>query len=279
MLNKVKAQPSYSFSVVMPTFNSEKTVIRALDSVMRQSYPVHEIIVVDDASSDNTINVINGYLNQNSVPIKIICLTNNGGPARARNIGWDNATGEYVAFIDSDDTWSVKKLEIQQSVMKIFPETVLCGVQAALMDDFKEIRASKFDKFCARKVSLNSILFQNHYSTTSSVVVLRSIDLRFNVDMRYGEDYHLWLNIISNSLAAVKIDCVLSYYHKPPWGHSGLSASLWKMEISEISNIFSLVKQSRVSFSLALIAFMWSILKFSRRILIAMIRRLRWRKH
>ena len=95
-------------SVIIPTYNRSSVLSRAIDSVLRQSDRDFELIVVDDGSTDNTKNLIEQYSDQ----ITYIYQDNEGVSA-ARNLGLKHATGEWVAFLDSDDEWKKKKLEKQ----------------------------------------------------------------------------------------------------------------------------------------------------------------------
>lgn len=97
-------------SVIIPVYNRESTIQRALDSVLNQSYTKLEIIVVDDGSSDKTVEVVKGYKDER---VKLICLKQNGGANAARNKGICAAKGEYIAFQDSDDEWLEDKLLLQ----------------------------------------------------------------------------------------------------------------------------------------------------------------------
>jgi glycosyltransferase involved in cell wall biosynthesis len=97
-------------SVVIPTYNREKTMSYCLKSVLNQTYPIHEIIIVDDGSTDNTVEIIKSF---NDKRIKLIKLPSNKGAQAARNIGIKAATGDYIAFLDSDDIWLPEKIEIQ----------------------------------------------------------------------------------------------------------------------------------------------------------------------
>jgi len=99
-------------SVIIPTFNRKKLIIKAIDSVMKQSFQNFEILVVDDASTDDTENVIM-QLNNNKV--KYYKLDKNSGQCVARNFGIGKAVGKYIAFLDSDDEWLPEKLKLQVS--------------------------------------------------------------------------------------------------------------------------------------------------------------------
>lgn len=113
----------YKISVVIPTYNREKTIERCIDSVINQTYPVFEIIVSDDGSKDNTLNIIHKKYGNTVQVIK----HNHKGAQAARNAGIRIAGGEYIAFLDSDDEWLPNKLEIQIQELKKNPNAVICG--------------------------------------------------------------------------------------------------------------------------------------------------------
>ena len=89
-------------SVIIPVYNAQNYLKRCLDSVYNQTLKDIEIICIDDCSTDNSLNILNGYA-KNDERIKVIACKTNGGESVARNIGIDNATGEYIAFLDNDD--------------------------------------------------------------------------------------------------------------------------------------------------------------------------------
>lgn len=102
-------------TIIMPTFNCGKYIGDAVTSVLEQTYKNWELIIVDDGSEDNTAAVVSPYLADKR--INYIKLFNNQGIANARNIALANASGDYVAFLDSDDVWMKDKLERQLSFM------------------------------------------------------------------------------------------------------------------------------------------------------------------
>ncbi|WP_255171640.1 glycosyltransferase family 2 protein [Natrononativus amylolyticus] len=106
-------------SVVIPTYNREEILPRAIDSVLAQTYDDWELLVVDDGSSDDTVDVVRSYEDD-----RVRCLeheTNQGANA-ARNTGIDEVEGEYVAFLDSDDAWDETKLEKQLDALEAKPD-------------------------------------------------------------------------------------------------------------------------------------------------------------
>ena len=102
-------------SVVIPTYNRQHTLLRAVKSVLKQSYHAHEIIICDDGSTDQSKEII---LQLNNTTIKWLDCGRNGMPAVPRNKGIQMATGNWVAFLDSDDEWLPNKLEVQLNYMK-----------------------------------------------------------------------------------------------------------------------------------------------------------------
>lgn len=104
-------------TIVTPSYNSASFFSETIQSVLNQSFSDWEMIVVDDCSTDNTIEVIQHFVDQDS-RIKMICLSKNSGPAVARNTAIECAQGRYIAFLDSDDIWLPDKLEKQLVFMQ-----------------------------------------------------------------------------------------------------------------------------------------------------------------
>ena len=123
-------------SVIIPTHNRAEFVVEAIESVLRQTAPPREIIVVDDGSTDDTLDRLGAY-----GPRIIVVTTNHGGAAHARNAGMKVAKGEYLAFLDSDDRYLPHKLAVQAQVLKCFSGvgmvcSELSGFGEGLQDEF-----------------------------------------------------------------------------------------------------------------------------------------------
>src|SRR5882724_1442948 len=103
------SMPPPLVTVLIPAFNAERTIVRALDSVFRQAYEPLEVLVIDDASTDGTAEVVAAY---GRSEIRLISLTLNRGECSV-NEGLAQAKGEYVAFLDADDEWLDEKLKKQ----------------------------------------------------------------------------------------------------------------------------------------------------------------------
>lgn len=122
-----KTEPTVS--VVIPAYNAAWCVGRAVDSVLAQSFRDFELIVVDDGSTDDTASVLGAY----GSALKVISKSN-GGMSSARNAGIGVATGEFVAFLDSDDWWHPEKLARQVERMRAQPSLAFCAASANLED-------------------------------------------------------------------------------------------------------------------------------------------------
>lgn len=112
-------------SVIMPSFNAERFIAEAIDSVIAQTVADWELIVVDDASTDATAAIAAGYQQRDS-RIRLIAQQRNQGPASARNRGLDAARGKLIAFIDSDDIWYPEKTAKQLAVMERCRADISC---------------------------------------------------------------------------------------------------------------------------------------------------------
>lgn len=127
-------------SVIIPTFNSEQTIQRAVNSVLSQTFTGFEILICDDCSVDNTVNLALKY-SSNDQRIKVLCLDRNQGAGASRNLGLQSARGKYIAFLDSDDEWAPEKLQKQVELMDAQPDDVgvcFCGAQIIKNDEFSK---------------------------------------------------------------------------------------------------------------------------------------------
>ena len=109
--------PEYSVQIVTPVYNSSKTLKKCLDSLLNQTFKAWQVILVDDASKDNSLEVIKEYALKDK-RIKFIALEKNGGSSNARNQALKIIDAEYVAFLDSDDLWLPGKLSRQTEFME-----------------------------------------------------------------------------------------------------------------------------------------------------------------
>src|ERR1700739_120956 len=114
----------FNISVIIPTHNRAALLQKAVESVLAQTYPVHEILIVDDGSTDGTKDIVGSYLRGDAgakAPVKYI-YQEQQGVAAARNSGIANSTGEWLAFLDSDDLWLPEKLSWQVRALTEYAE-------------------------------------------------------------------------------------------------------------------------------------------------------------
>jgi glycosyltransferase involved in cell wall biosynthesis len=114
---------SRTVSVIIPTHNRAHLIARAIASATAQDYPIHEIIVVDDCSTDDTVSIVRALPG----PITYLRMDRNGGSQLARNAGVAAATGDYLAFLDSDDFWHPHKIRLQMACAAGADVAVTCG--------------------------------------------------------------------------------------------------------------------------------------------------------
>ncbi len=176
-------------SVIIPTFNRYSLLKRAIKSILNQTYKDIEIIVVDDGSVDKTSNIKNDF-NLTYIYQK------NSGVSCARNKGIKKAKGEWIAFLDSDDTWCENKLQKQLTFLEKYPTIKFCHTGE------KWIRENKEIKYPKRLKKPNGWCFYDNLQTckiaVSSVIVHRDIFKEvgyFDEYFRVCEDYDFWLRI------------------------------------------------------------------------------------
>jgi glycosyltransferase involved in cell wall biosynthesis len=215
---------SVKVSVIIPAFNAEATIRRALESALAQSYSNYEIIVVDDGSSDTTPQILSSY------GARIVTTRQqNKGAAAARNRGAALATGELLAFLDADDEWHAQKLACQVAAFQRHPEISVCRTYYGNSDDFDWPLAALFTPEQIEAVPLDIIsdfnrIFVEPYFGTPTVMI-RAATFRqhagFNETLRTAEDVDLWLRSSYGTRVAV-VKAVLVQVHRK---HSGLTAT------------------------------------------------------
>jgi glycosyltransferase involved in cell wall biosynthesis len=193
-------------SVVIPAYNSAGTIARALDSVLAQSRPPQEIIVADDRSMDDTREVVASYAGRN---VRLIALPAHRGAGGARNVGVGAATGDLVAFLDSDDEWLPTKLEKQVALIE--SDTRLCFVTCASNlisvtgTDLGDIYRGH--PVVTGEIAWKALLACNFVATPTVLVWKRHLIAGggFNEAMKVGEDQDLWIRLaLQGSLGYVR---------------------------------------------------------------------------
>jgi len=263
----VISNENLGITAIIPTFQSEKVITRALISVLAQTCPVDQIIVIDDASSDQTVSVVRIFATGHP-QIKILVNTKNLGPGPTRNIAWDSAKTEFIAFLDADDTWHPDKLETQINWFKRHPDAAICGTQHCVIDK----PHGNNDPDETSVFSLKNLLRRNRFSTPS-VMLRRDITPRFSSELRLSEDYLLWMEIAAKYGHVSRINKPLTILHKPAFGASGLSGKIFAMYLGETKALRILYTKRSISFLTVTSAHVWSTTKLLRRLPLALARK------
>jgi glycosyltransferase involved in cell wall biosynthesis len=235
----------------MPTFNRLQQLPHAIDSVLQQTRPVDELVVVDDGSTDGTFEWLSELSAQTS-HLRIVTLQQkNAGPAAARNAGTKLASGELIAFLDDDDTWHPNKMQRQLAVLKENPEICLLGCAADTLKFSGESRLIVVGEW--------GLLVRNWF-LTPGVLVRRDVLMAcggFPEGMRHCEDYALWLKIASRYKCAFLNEVLVSCGHgKPSFGHSGLSADLRALHAGELDALARWRKERNPGMAMTMLATM-----------------------
>jgi len=186
--------------VIIPTYNRASLVTSAIKSVINQTYQDYEIIVIDDGSTDNTLDVLAAYSDQ----IKYVLLPHSGNPATARNAGLSIAEGEYVAFLDSDDEWLPEKLERQVQILNSNPEIgLICSNALVRYHGREQMDQLYLHPDWGFSGSVLPELLERNFIITSTTIIRRAILEKTGAFCQLpaltAEDYDLWLRIASLS--------------------------------------------------------------------------------
>jgi len=188
-------------SVIIPTYNRANLISRAITSVINQTFNDYEIIVVDDNSTDNTEELVKTKFKNKVIYFKHDI---NLGPAAARNTGIKNSTGEYIAFLDSDDEWLPTKLEKQlNAFLNLSPDYGLIYVRSLIDRNGKLVPYLPFEWLPKKEGDLFESLLRLNFIDTPAVMIKRTVFEEvgyFDETLKCVEDYELFLRISSKFL-------------------------------------------------------------------------------
>lgn len=199
-------------SVVLPVYNREETIGRAISSVLNQSYQNIELIVVDDCSNDNSLKVICEFQDER---IRVIALKRNLGANAARNKGIMEARGEYVAFQDSDDEWDKDKLQLQ--IKDMLSRNLLASFCAhRLIDSVREtIIPNDYDNKEKYETELADVLANHNVISTQTLVVRKDIFRiigDFDEEMPRLQDYEFVIRLVQREKIGYIAQPLVSVY-------------------------------------------------------------------
>ena len=227
-------------SIITPAYNAAEYIAETIESVLVQTYPKWEMLIVNDCSKDNTAEIVQSYAAKDN-HIKLINLKQNSGAAVARNTAIQNAKGRYIAFLDSDDIWKKEKLQKQLSFMhqngyaftftayghfKDRKENIQNLVKVPKSLNYKQ--ALKGNKIGCLTVMLDRMQVQN-----------------INFSKQKHEDYILWLNILKQGITAHGLNENLALYrtgNNKSISSNKLQSALWTWKVYRENQKISVLK-------------------------------------
>ncbi len=196
-------------SVIMPMYNSESYVGKAIESVIGQTYPNWELLVVDDGSTDRSCEIVRAYAVRDR---RVQLLVNDnpvGMPYAPRNYGIQHAKGDYIAFLDSDDMWLREKLSQQLVVFHRDQRT------AVVYSDYEKIdekgRRSARIITAPRKTNYQQMLYGNVIGNLTGIYDVRKVGKNYFTNVHH-EDYAFWLSVLKSGYIARNTQTVAALY-------------------------------------------------------------------
>lgn len=189
-------------SIIIPTYNHDYFLPRAINSILQQQYPDIEIIVVDNSSSDSTYALVESYYDHR---VKYLPISNHGIISRSRNLGLANASGEWVCFLDSDDFWYSDKLSTLMPYLKAETYDVISSNEY-IFNSKSHHRSLLSYGFGDAKTNHSSLLLRRNCLSPSATIISKAFLDKFSVSFSESrqfigaEDYDFWLTLaLSNA--------------------------------------------------------------------------------
>lgn len=212
------------FSVIIPSFNSGKSILACLRSLELQIDQDFEVILIDDCSTDNSFEMANEKIIKTFSYYRVLQNKENYGVSHTRNLGINNANGEYLVFLDSDDTFHPEKLAILREVF--INKYIQFLFHPYTYSDFSGVEVKKI-----QKINKNSLKIRNQIQT-SCVAIKKSSIKFFDTSMSHCEDYDLWLRL-SKHMDIYKLNRPLTRLGRPQLTEGGLSGNVKAMRKGE----------------------------------------------
>ena len=194
-------------SVIIPVYNGEKYIAEAIESILNQTLPAYEIIVIDDGSTDNTAKIVKEY------NIIKYFYQPNSGVSVARNLGIHNANGKYIMLLDHDDFYPQNKIELCLNQFQQNPDVAVVNGVIQIVFDNKEIQNSFYAVY--PRLQSNDILPRS--ALVGSAMFKREVLLEiggFNPEMRSAEDIEIWVKLNQKQVRISYINDVCLFYRR-----------------------------------------------------------------
>lgn len=214
-------------SIITPSYNSSEFIADTIEGILKQTYQNWELLITDDCSTDNSVEIIKSYALKDS-RIKLWQLEENSGAGICRNKSIEAAQGRYIAFCDSDDVWMPTKLEMQL----LFMENKGCALVYSsymLMNEQKEVTGIVV---CRKKEDFASVRRDCKIGCLTAMYDTLKVGKVYMPPIRKRQDWGLWLKILRECKVAYGVKEPLAYYRVRAGSISNKKLSLIKHNIN-----------------------------------------------
>ena len=216
-------------SIIMPCHNGSSFISVAIQSVINQTYENWELLVIDDCSKDDSVQIIQSFAN-NDKRIKLLHTQKSTGyPSDVRNVGIEAATGRYIAFLDCDDMWLPEKLEHQ---LKLFDKAEVAVAYSWYIKMYEDGNQHEKPVKSPELVSYKNLLGGNVIGNLTGVYDTQKVGKIYQKQIHH-EDYLMWLEILKSGYIAANTSSVEAVYRESKNSLSGskLKALVWTWNI------------------------------------------------
>ena len=227
-------------SIITPAYNAAEYIAETIESVLAQTYPKWEMLIVNDCSKDNTAEIVQSYAAKDN-RIKLINLKQNSGAAVARNTAIQNAKGRYIAFLDSDDLWKKDKLQKQLSFM----QQNSYAFTFSGYEHFKNNQENIQNKVQAIKSLNYKKALKGNQIGCLTVMLDRKQIQNIKFSRQKHEDYILWLNILKQGITAYGLGESFALYrtgNSKSISSNKLQSALWTWNVYRKSQKLTVLK-------------------------------------
>jgi glycosyltransferase involved in cell wall biosynthesis len=227
----------------MPNYNGAKFISQSISSILGQTYPFWELIISDDKSTDNSLDIIGTFKDERIKPP--IRMKTNQGAAVARNKAIEHAKGDFIAFLDNDDYWAPQKLRDQLYFM-------LQNDYKFTYTDYTQFSTTYNKRIrCKLKVDYSALLRNNYILTSTVIYNAKALGKIYMENIRKRQDWSLFINIVKKSSAAYNLAMPLTYYRRHEESLSASKLDLIKynfnfyhevLGFSKITSVFLMIR-------------------------------------
>ncbi|MDH3974331.1 MAG: glycosyltransferase [Deltaproteobacteria bacterium] len=185
-------------SIIMSVYNGERWLSESIDSVLNQSYNNFELIVIDDGSTDKSVNILNHYMIKDK-RIRVFHNKQNIGLTRSLNRGLELSQGKFIARIDCDDIWHPEKLSKQIEYLEEHPYISIVGTACNVIDENGHVSETQKIRFVKEDKSIRQSIVKFNPFTHSSILFKKDVYKElggYNNSFEFAQDYEYWIRIL-----------------------------------------------------------------------------------